>query len=133
MSHHVPAPKEYEVQRAIIEALRLAGCEVLSTSSFRQKGPSGCSAGIPDLLVRVPGMAPGLCLGLEVKRTAKSKLSASQAATLAQGFHLGAAASPLEAITKVMGRRTFDGHVIFSVAAYHRLYQVWEALENSSP
>ncbi len=58
---------EREVQEQIVEALSLAGFEVRHTSAWRQKGPSGVSPGVPDLLVAHVA-APGSLLGIEVKR-----------------------------------------------------------------
>lgn len=60
-------PFEKDVQAAIVEALRLAGAEVMQTSAWRQRGPSGVSPGVPDLLVFHPRV-PRACLPLEVKR-----------------------------------------------------------------
>ena len=38
-------------KRALVEG----GCKVYSTEAFRQRGPSGVSPGIADLIVLVPG------------------------------------------------------------------------------
>lgn len=73
-------PLERDVQQAITDALELAGFTVRHTSAFRQKGSSGVSLGVPDLLVFVPGF-PWVYIGIEVKRPG-GKLSADQTAAV---------------------------------------------------
>ncbi len=58
---------ESEIQESIVTALQLAGLTVYSTSTHRQKGPSGCDRGIPDLLV-CSSFFPHVYLGIEVKK-----------------------------------------------------------------
>lgn len=58
---------ESDVQKATVELLRLAGFDVRHTTAYRQRGPSGVSLGVPDLLVGHIG-APGSLLGIEVKK-----------------------------------------------------------------
>jgi hypothetical protein len=60
-------PKESDIQQAITTALECAGFTVRHTSAFRQKGPSGVSKGVPDLLCFHPSV-PWSYMGLEVKR-----------------------------------------------------------------
>lgn len=70
----MPGP-EAKLQQAIMEALAAHRCQVYSTSAPRQKGPSGVTPGIPDLLVfRLT--APNFCFA-EVK-TPSGKLTAHQ-------------------------------------------------------
>lgn len=59
---------ERQVQEAAVEALRLAGFVVLQTTAWRQKGPSGVSPGVPDLLVTHSDAPWGCWLGIEMKR-----------------------------------------------------------------
>lgn len=80
----LPRVAETSVQEAIEDALRLAGCEVWHTSAFRQKGPSGVSPGIPDLLVRTTGMPQAHLIGLEVKAE-DGRLSPAQETSLFLG------------------------------------------------
>lgn len=61
------AASERDVQAEVVEALRLAGFEVLHTVAFLQKGPSGVSKGVPDLLCFHPCCRYG-ALCVEVKR-----------------------------------------------------------------
>ena len=79
----IRSPKESEIQEAIKEALVLAGFTVRHTSAFRQKGPSGVSPGIPDLLVYHSSL-PGFYMGLEVK-DAKGKPTPEQAKAIEAG------------------------------------------------
>lgn len=58
---------ETQLQNLIVDALQLAGLTVYHTSAFKQKGASGVSKGIPDLLVVHPQIQ--CCfIGIEVKR-----------------------------------------------------------------
>jgi len=70
-------PLERDVQKSIVDALRLAGLTVRETSAWKQKGPSGVDKGIPDLLVFVPEL-PYMYIGLEVKRDCMAKFSPEQ-------------------------------------------------------
>lgn len=82
----LPAPREHEVQAAIVDVLRLAGFVVLETTAYRQKGTSGVDEGIPDLLVYHPHCGMN-CLGLEVKRSEKAPRRPAQVAMADQGFY----------------------------------------------
>lgn len=62
-------PLEHDIQAAIIEAIEWAGFTVCHTSAFKQKGASGVSKGIPDLLVSTL-IFPYTYFGIEVKRNA---------------------------------------------------------------
>lgn len=72
----IPQPKEHEVQKAIVDALRLCGFVVQETTAYRQKGASGVDKGIPDLLVWVPGLP--CAIGLEVKPNAAARIRPEQ-------------------------------------------------------
>lgn len=76
-------PKEYAVQDAIIKTLRLAGFGVLHTSAFRQKGASGVSKGVPDLLV-YHELVPQTFFALEVKRPGPIRYSSPEQKRLAE-------------------------------------------------
>jgi hypothetical protein len=79
-------PKEHEVQKSIVDALRLAGCTVRETTAYKQKGPSGVDKGVPDLLVFVPVVqGPKVYIGLEVKRDGKAPLTPEQKAAVESG------------------------------------------------
>ena len=67
---------ETMLQRAIVDTLVLAGFSVKHTSAFLQKGPSGVSKGIPDLLVSHVGI-PLCYFGMDVKMP-NGKLSPEQ-------------------------------------------------------
>lgn len=67
---------ERQIQESICSVLITAGFRVLHTSAWRQKGASGVSPGVPDLLVWHDAV-PGCALGLEVKKP-KGKLSPAQ-------------------------------------------------------
>lgn len=58
--------RERDLQAAIVKALELAGFEVKHTSAHRQRGPSGVSPGVPDLILAHP-CSGGSLLGVEVK------------------------------------------------------------------
>lgn len=79
-------PKEHEIQAQIVKILQVCGFEVKETTAYRQKGPSGCDKGIPDLLCWHPALG-SLCIGLEVKRDQKAKVTPEQADMVAQGFY----------------------------------------------
>lgn len=95
------AHPERDIQEAIVDALHLCGCTVYQTSAWRQKGPSGVMPGIPDLLVRWPGMASGFTLGIEVKAP-KGTVSPAQVAAMLEGVCVGIAHSPREALQFVV-------------------------------
>lgn len=61
---------EKDDQAAIVEILKLFGFGVKSTSTHRQRGPSGCDKGIADLIVFDREM-PFLSICIEVKRSDK--------------------------------------------------------------
>lgn len=67
---------ETMIQAAIVETLVLAGFSVKHTSAFLQKGASGVSKGIPDLLVSHRAI-PCRYFGMEVKMP-NGKLSPEQ-------------------------------------------------------
>lgn len=87
--------KESQLQQAIKDSLALAGFTVLHTSAHRQKGPSGVSPGVPDLLVTHDVCRPNWIL-IEVK-TDKGRLSPAQKA-LADKCLIYVARSPVEAV-----------------------------------
>ncbi|MBL8060992.1 MAG: hypothetical protein JNK63_09795, partial [Chthonomonas sp.] len=58
--------RESDLQATIVAALEQAGFRVKHTSAFRQKGASGVSKGIPDLLVSHADLK-WIYIGLEVK------------------------------------------------------------------
>lgn len=74
-------PKEHDVQRAVVQALRCAGFHVYETTAYRQKGPSGVDKGVPDLLVS-HNLVRGYLVGLEVKRDRQAPLSPEQKAAV---------------------------------------------------
>lgn len=66
--------REEDLEMSIIQALRGLGFEVVHTSAKRQKGGSGVSKGVPDLLVsrrprwnEASPLQPRPWLGMEVK------------------------------------------------------------------
>lgn len=73
----IPVPLEKEVQAEIEAALELAGFVVMHTTAFRQKGPSGVSKGLPDLLCIHPE-CPKAYLGIEVKRPGAIKYTSPE-------------------------------------------------------
>lgn len=76
-------PREDDIQRVIVDGLRLLGCVVLVTThrvkrcrcGAWSRGDYGATPGVPDLLVRKDGWPAACWLGLEVKgpRTALSR------------------------------------------------------------
>lgn len=78
-------PTEEDVQRVIVDGLRLLGWRVLVTTHRVKRCPCGrwsrgdygATPGVPDLLVRRDGWPDGLWRGLEVKGP-KTPLSAAQ-------------------------------------------------------
>ncbi|MCW5936753.1 MAG: VRR-NUC domain-containing protein [Fimbriimonadaceae bacterium] len=90
-----PVPRERQVQESIVEALQLAGFDVKHTSAWRQKGASGVSKGIPDLLVWHP-RCEMMCFGIEVKRPGGC-LSPEQREAVEKGRYR-VATGPVEAL-----------------------------------
>lgn len=68
---------EHQTQQRIKDALLLAGFGVWHTSAFKQKGPSGVTKGIPDLLVW-HDLIPNTFLGIEVKKRGRIKWSSDE-------------------------------------------------------
>ena len=96
----LPVPKESDVQAAIVDALRLAGLVVDHTSAFRQKGGSGVSKGVADLIVYHP-LESGLGILVEVKKPGRVKwTSKEQEAHYKAGRNL-LAQSPKDALLHV--------------------------------
>lgn len=101
-----PAPTkgdESDVQKAITDALTLAGCDWWQTSAWKQKGSSGVTPGIPDILVRLPSMAHGIAIGIEVK-AAKGKARRDQTEAFEKGLIAAVVRSPVEALRAVDAR-----------------------------
>ena len=71
-------PTERDAQENGQQALRLAGFIVRHTSAWRQKGPSGVSRGIADLLVKHPACDLDISLELEYKRPGKIKYTSEE-------------------------------------------------------
>lgn len=76
--------KEIDLQTQIIDALKFAGFQPYHTSAHKQKGASGVSKGVPDLLIPIPGL-PCL-LGWELKRPGAVKWSSPEQQ---EAFNLG--------------------------------------------
>lgn len=91
--------RERDVQDAIVKALELCQMTVLHTSAWKQRGPSGVSPGVPDLLVYVPGL-PFAAIGLEIKRPG-GKLSPAQQLHVDARRYL-VATSPEEALDRMV-------------------------------
>ncbi len=72
----MPRPRENDVQTQILDALRFAGFAPLHTSAHRQKGASGVSKGIADILIPIPGLP--CYLGWELKRPGKVSWSSQE-------------------------------------------------------
>jgi hypothetical protein len=96
------ALKESDVQKLIVDALRLAGLTVLHTSAYRQKGPSGVSKGVPDLLVAHP-LLQGCFIGIEVKKPGAIKWSSEEQRLLYETGCTLVAQSPGDALRHVYG------------------------------
>lgn len=77
---------ETMLQRAIVDTLVLAGFSVKHTSAFLQKGPSGVSKGIPDLLVSHRAI-PHRYVGMEVKMP-NGKLTPEQQQAVLMGEYI---------------------------------------------
>lgn len=77
-----PIAPESQIQADIVKALTVAGFRVKVTSAPLQRGKSGVTKGIPDLLVSHPGL-PFFYIGMEVKTpkgtVRPEQLAASQA------------------------------------------------------
>lgn len=91
---------ESDVQEDIEYVLQLAGFQTLHTSAFRQKGPSGVSKGVPDLLV-FHDKVPNVFIGLEVKRPGKIKWSSEEQKAMAEAHRFWVAQSAVDGLTKV--------------------------------
>lgn len=79
---------------------------VLSTSTFRQKGPSGCQKGVPDLLAFSPKL-PGIYVGLEVKLPGKVVWSSPEQRELVESgvhFLVQSEEDCMKAITEILRR-----------------------------
>ena len=76
MRQRVPIEREEEVSQCIQEGLTLLGYLVLCTT-VRLSAGSGCTPGVPDLLVTHSRWPPGVWLGIEVKGT-RTRLSPEQ-------------------------------------------------------
>lgn len=95
-----PAPTEHQIQKQIVDALRLCGLDVYETTAYRQKGSSGIDKGIPDLLVSVPDLP--IYIGVEVKRPGGKFSSSEQREAFHRG-HFVVAVSLETALTQVAG------------------------------
>jgi hypothetical protein len=104
-----PRPLERDVQKAIVDALRLAGLRVRETSAWKQKAPSGVDKGIPDLLVFAPEV-PLIYFGLEVKRDSKAAWTKEQKAAVNAGEYV-VVTTPHEALQYIEGRLSFHLNV----------------------
>lgn len=91
--------KEHDLQKQIVDALILAGFDVLETTAYRQKGSSGVAKGIPDLLVSHK-VLQGTFLGVEVKPPGPIKWSSPEQKQLAEERRFYVAQSPSEAIDR---------------------------------
>jgi hypothetical protein len=95
-----PALKESDVQKLIVDVLKIAGLTVLHTSAFKQKAPSGVSKGIPDLLVAHP-LLQGCWIGIEVKKPGAIRWSSEEQRLLYETGLIVIAQSPIDALTHV--------------------------------
>ena len=120
----MPQPKEHHVQKAIVDALRLAGLEVQETTAYRQKGSSGVDKGVPDLLVYIPGLP--IIIGLEVKRNQTAKRSPEQLAMAAKGFYefVWDAEMAIDAVITILYGKTKLGETADGNMAVNRLRRV---------
>jgi hypothetical protein len=89
--------REHELQKQIVDALHLAGFEVMETTAYRQKGPTGVDKGIPDLLVSHK-ILPVTFLGIEVKLPGKIKWSSLEQSELWERGRFHVAQSPEQAV-----------------------------------
>lgn len=119
--------KESQLQQAIKDALVLAGFRVLHTSAHRQKGPSGVSPGVPDLLVTHQCCKPNW-LGIEVK-TDKGRLSPAQKELADLGM-VKVARSPREAAWEAWKWLCWNTEVTDEVLQYvNQAKRVYDALD----
>ena len=95
-----PALTEHQIQKQIVDALRLCGLDVYETTAYRQKGSSGIDKGIPDLLVSVSPLP--IYIGVEVKRPGGKFSSSEQREAFHRG-HFVVAISLETALTQVAG------------------------------
>jgi hypothetical protein len=113
---NLPAPKEAQVQRAIIDALRLRGILAVhvpnegkrSVMAGRRLKGEGMRPGWPDLLVYGPG---GLHMLMEVKRPGwrPSDLSDNQRSTHARLSELGQVVVVVDGIDAALGALHREG------------------------
>lgn len=96
-----PALKEWDIQKQIVDAIKAAGFSVYETTAYRQKGPSGCSKGIADVLVHVP-QNPGMYFGIEVKRPGPIAWSSPEQERAHSCRHFVVAQSPEMALLELM-------------------------------
>ena len=73
-----PTVPESQIQASIVQALTMAGFHVKTTSAPLQRGKSGVTKGVPDLLVCHPAL-PQVYIGMEVK-TPKGSIKPEQQA-----------------------------------------------------
>lgn len=93
--------REHELQKQIVDALKIAGFDVLETTAYRQKGPSGVDKGVPDLLVSHK-VLPVTFLGIEVKLPGKIKWSSLEQRELWECGRFHVAQSPGQAVEKAV-------------------------------
>lgn len=89
--------REHELQKQIVDALKIAGFDVLETTAYRQKGPSGVDKGVPDLLVSHKVLQTTF-LGIEVKLPGKIKWSSLEQRELWERGRFHVAQSPGQAV-----------------------------------
>lgn len=106
--------REHELQKQIVDALKLAGFDVLETTAYRQKGPSGMDKGVPDLLVSHK-VLPVTFLGIEVKLPGKIKWSSLEQRELWERGRFHVAQSPAQAVEQARGWLRDHLHWPFSV------------------
>jgi len=93
-----PKVSEDQVQQEIVRALQMAGYHVDHTTAYRQRGPSGVSRGIPDLLVS-HALVPGVYLGVEVKRPGRFRYSSTEQQLAAESGRFFVAQSAAQAVS----------------------------------
>lgn len=91
---------EAETQAAIVDAIALCGLEVLHTSAFKQKGASGVSKGIPDLLIPHPAL-PWTYMGIEVKKPGTIKWSSPEQEAAARALRFATVQTAAQAISAI--------------------------------
>ncbi len=89
--------REHELQKQIVDALKIAGFDVLETTAYRQKGSSGVDKGVPDLLVSHK-VLPVTFLGIEVKQPGHIKWSSLEQRELWERGRFHVAQSPVQAV-----------------------------------